>query len=843
MKINYVLDTNVVLHDPRAIYKFEDNNVHIPIYVLEELEKFKGESSERGRNAREFSRQLDGLREFGSLSDEEGVPLFEDREGSLFVHILDDEDLPVGIREHIMMDTYIMMCAEEIRIKSLPIETVLVTKDVALRVRADADGIPVEDYQATKVLASEHYEGHTEIYLSKEEVSKFFKQHYLKIDNEELSPNEFLVIRTHEDPKNTVLGKYDAKGKQILPLNPALKKGVFGIKPKNLQQRFALDALMDPEIKLVTLLGRAGSGKAQPLDAKVLTPTGWELMGNLQIGDRVIGSDGSPVEVVGVFPQGKREIYRVHFSDNTSTRCCKDHLWYTRTNYDRDHKQLGTVKSLAQIMESLRTTTGKRVHSVPVVKPVQYDPVDLPMDPYLLGALLGDGTLVPSGPIFSSVDQEIIDLVETQVSKLGCELRQIDEVSYRIKSSVQHTTNIYATCVETGDTELYKSIRELEAAGYNHPTMYKAAKSGDAYLGYTWQVTPVNSSNQLKSILLDLGIWGKLSYQKSIPALYMRASIKDRLELLRGLMDTDGTVSKDRATSAYFCSTSKELALQVQELVWSLGGKSSIRDRITSYTYKGVKKSGRVSYRVGVFFYTPSMNPFNLSRKSNRWEPTLSRNIRKYIDRVELIGEHEAQCIMVDSDSHLYVTDDFIVTHNTILACAAGLKQVMHESLYEKVMVARPVMPMGKEIGFLPGSISEKLDPYMQPIYDNIRVILGSRTQDGKEIQEELKDKGILSVEPLTFIRGRSIPGQFIILDEAQNLSMGEVKTIITRVGEGTKIVLTGDPDQIDSPHLDSQSNGLSYVIKKFKDQSIAASITLTKGERSELATLAAEIL
>jgi len=183
-------------------------------------------------------------------------------------------------------------------------------------------------------------------------------------------------------------------------------------------------------------------------------------------------------------------------------------------------------------------------------------------------------------------------------------------------------------------------------------------------------------------------------------------------------------------------------------------------------------------------------------------------------------------------------------TGKTLLAVAAGLQQVIEDETYSRVMVARPVIPMGRDLGYLPGSLSEKLDPWMQPIYDNVDFILDNSKVIGKfSNSRELVSREILSVEPLMYIRGRSIANQYMIIDEAQNLTPHEVKTIITRVGEGTKIVLTGDIQQIDSNQLDQRSNGLVYVMNKFKTQDMSAHITLVKGERSALAKLAAKIL
>jgi len=186
-------------------------------------------------------------------------------------------------------------------------------------------------------------------------------------------------------------------------------------------------------------------------------------------------------------------------------------------------------------------------------------------------------------------------------------------------------------------------------------------------------------------------------------------------------------------------------------------------------------------------------------------------------------------------------------TGKTLLAMAAGLQKTVEEQVFSRLLVSRPVFPMGRDIGFLPGDLQEKLRPWMQPIFDNVDLLLsgGVEGRDGKRNRgaQELMDLELMAIEPLTYIRGRSIPNQYLVVDEAQNLTPHEIKTIITRAGEGTKVVLTGDPHQIDHPYVDATSNGLSYCVDRFKGQHVAAHITLNKGERSELAELAANLL
>ncbi|MBP5672091.1 MAG: PhoH family protein [Victivallales bacterium] len=183
-------------------------------------------------------------------------------------------------------------------------------------------------------------------------------------------------------------------------------------------------------------------------------------------------------------------------------------------------------------------------------------------------------------------------------------------------------------------------------------------------------------------------------------------------------------------------------------------------------------------------------------------------------------------------------------TGKTLLAIAAGLQQVFGENRYQKLLVFRPTMPVSRDMGYLPGDLSEKMKPWMQPVYDALEFI---RAQDRRMPSRTLPNDVLtcpeISIEPLTYIRGRSIPNQFIIIDEAQNLTPLEVKTAITRVGNGSKVILTGDPAQIDNPYVDRLSNGLTQLVDKFQSSPLSAHLTLMKGERSELAETASMLL
>jgi PhoH-like ATPase len=235
-------------------------------------------------------------------------------------------------------------------------------------------------------------------------------------------------------------------------------------------------------------------------------------------------------------------------------------------------------------------------------------------------------------------------------------------------------------------------------------------------------------------------------------------------------------------------------------------------------------------------------------------------------NRLRLVGRHKegvwgifarnkeqlfAMDLLLDESVQLVSLNGVAGTGKTLVALACGLQQVADQQTYRKLLVSRPIFPLGRDMGFLPGDVEQKLNPWMKPIFDNLEFLLSTRSESSstnrREVPEPeyqyLMDQKIIEVEPLTYIRGRSIPRQYLIVDEAQNLTPHEVKTVLTRAGEGTKVILTGDPYQIDNPYVDALSNGLTYTVERFKNSTISGHVTLRKGERSELAELAAQLL
>lgn len=438
----FVIDTNILLFDPQALHKFGDNQVVIPITVIEEIDRFKKDLNENGRNARQFSRMMDELRTKGSL--QKGVKLPSG--GSLRVDLLQNisHELPNELHGDKADNRILSIAYQEVK-KHGPDKVSFITKDTNLRIKADALGIPAEDYESNSVSIEELYTGIGVFDVGAEAIAQFYAEKKLPIDDKNVLPNQFVVLRDQNNPSHSAIGRYDVRMGAVVPLIRS-PEGTWGLHPKNVEQSFALDLLLNDDVQLVSLVGKAGTGK-------------------------------------------------------------------------------------------------------------------------------------------------------------------------------------------------------------------------------------------------------------------------------------------------------------------------------------------------------------------------------------------------------------------TLLAIAAGLQKTLDEGRYQRLLVSRPIFPMGKDVGFLPGDLEQKLNPWMQPIFDNIEFLMGGSenrhrrgTASARGIQE-LINQGMLNIEPLTYIRGRSIPNQYLIVDEAQNLTPHEIKTILTRAGENTKVVLTGDCYQIDNPYVDSASNGLAHVVERMKNEEISGHVSLVKGERSPLAELSSNLL
>lgn len=390
-----------------------------------------------------------------------------------------------------------------------------------------------------------------------------------------------------------------------------------------------VDVLADDASHIVWLTGPTQCGKAQPYDAVVQTPEGPARMGDLTVGDFVLGGDGRPCVVRGIFEQGVRPVYRAEFDGEVSTECDLNHNWkYMRRgnmNENRSLRSNGKQRKNRNLHKWEVMTTGEILDlqgssgvaskrgCVPACGAAEFSgKTPTVFSPYVMGVLLGDGHLPYVGNIgISSADREILDRVVAELPD-GFVLSRRNKYDYRIK----------------GDNRAMWSDKK---------------------------------KNPLKTELGRLGLLGTHSFSKFIPDEYKFVDSRSRMELLRGLMDTNGSIGD--VSRMEFSTISEKLANDVAWLVRSLGGKCKISSRQTSYTYKGKKGVGVVSYRLAVKIME---NPFYVSRKACKFYP-IKRRKDRVLHKIVKVGEKPCRCISVDSPDSTYLTDDFIVTHNTTL--------------------------------------------------------------------------------------------------------------------------------------------------------------------------------
>jgi len=358
------------------------------------------------------------------------------------------------------------------------------------------------------------------------------------------------------------------------------------------------------------IYGQEGVGKAQPLDARVLTPAGFVPMGEIQVGSEIIGSDGKPHKVLGIYPQGEKEVFRVTFRDGCSTECCDDHLWFTQTRGERDRKYPGSVRTLRTIRNSIRYGTHFN-HAVPRVAPVEFKRNEpLPLKPWLLGIYLAEGC---AGSCITNPEKDIQEKI--------------------------------IACIPEGDK------------GTVHEDDVKITKA-------------VNSSNihsRFRAALRALDLEDKISDSKFIPGKYLYSSVADRLDLLQGLCDGDGYVVKPG--SVEICTASPQMAKDIMFLIRSLGGSAVCTVRTGKYRKDGELHIVKDSHRIyGVF--TNGLVPVASKKQTGKWGAP-EWMIRNTIRKVESVGMKVCQCIIIDALDSLYVTDDFILTHNSTIAAAA----------------------------------------------------------------------------------------------------------------------------------------------------------------------------
>lgn len=563
------------------------------------------------------------------------------------------------------------------------------------------------------------------------------------------------------------------KGDSVLWLK---KYAPCGIKPLNTEQTIALELLNDNSIPLVTMLGSAGSGKAQPVDALVLTPNGYTTMGNIKVGDLVIGKNGKSAQVLKVFPQGKKDIYKITFSDGTSTECCAEHLWWVKEEKDYNNKEWKVVNT-EFIKNNLNRNNNndnfRKNIRIPQTEPVEFTLQNRNIiDPYLMGVLLGDATFRHC-LVLSTGDEEIVESVNNCLSSYKMHLQHASKYDYRI-------------------------IHDIKPS---------------------WK-----EGNFLQEELKKCGLWNLNSKEKFIPESYKISSVTDRISLIQGLMDTDGTVSKS-GKHCYLSTSSAQMCEDFKFICESLGCIVVVSTRVPKYPYKEECKVGALNYRISVRF-PKNIIPFRLKRKIDKFSPKEKYFPTRFVDSVELVGKKEAKCILVNNEDHTYLTNNFIVTHNTLLACAHAMQRLRKGDI-DKIVIAKSLTPVGREIGFLKGTMEEKVLPWLGPFLDNFEKCGVTRLDLEKMIADEK-----VEISPITFIQGRSISNSIIIVDEIQNLDMDVIKQVITRAAENCKILLLGDPSQ----RFERGSLNLEAFVDKGKLSELVGHIYFRKSVRSPIA-------
>jgi phosphate starvation-inducible PhoH-like protein len=418
-------------------------------------------------------------------------------------------------------------------------------------------------------------------------------------------------------------------------------------------------------------------GRAQPVDRRVLTPWGWRRIGDLQVGDLVVGSDGQPTVVLGVFPQGRREVFRVGAQDGASTLACAEHLWFVTTPDDRRHGRAGRVLQTQDMVGRLRRHHQHRYELPLVSQPVEFEARPVPMDPYALGLLLGDGCLtLKTTPSFSTRDPELVDALATSLD--GVEPVRTNEIDY-----------------------------VLRRIGPRRGPL----------------------ANPVSTLLRETQLAGTTSATKFVPLEYLLNSPGVRVAVLQGLLDTDGgpVTQTGRSCRIEYTTCSRQLHDDVVFLVRSLGGVAYSRVRPAAGRAPGRARGRLVHHRADAHILDirlPSgVEPFRLARKAEKYRQFGAGRPMRYIEKIEPAGEAESVCIQVAAADSLYVTDDFLVTHNTLNS-------------------------------------------------------------------------------------------SFIILDEAQNTTPEQMKMFLTRIGFGSRAVVTGDTTQVDVPGGRSGLSGLEAILK-----------------------------
>jgi len=506
------------------------------------------------------------------------------------------------------------------------------------------------------------------------------------------------------------------------------------------EQREVIKSIKSNEITFIH--GLAGTGKAQPLYSTVYTTDGPKKMGDIKVGDTVCTPKGKTANVIGVFPQGEKSIYRMFFADGDFVDSCAEHLWQIYDNRwgskknKKDWVKKPRIKDTLWIKNHMHEKGGKNRFKIFTPNEVKFNKNKIEIDPYLLGILLGDGCISGRQVIVMTADEEIVDNLST------CLLD-----GYQLSKQPSHKYDY--------------SIKRIKKR---------------------------NKENDYVSLLKEYYLMGKRSHDKFIPDNYKYNTRDIRLSIIQGLMDSDGYISKGLPEISI---TSERLANDIKEIISSLGGVCSIKEKESWFTHKGERKSGRLVYRCYIK-YNESKELFRLNRKKEIAVNRSKYPVRRVIKDICKIGEEEAQCILIDDENHLYLTDNCVITHNTHIATVYGLKELL-SGRYGQLIFTRPCKEsMGEKLGSLPGDSDDKIAPYMMPLFEILRQYISQ-----KEINNYINE-GLIRTIPLAYYRGITFNNSFIVADEFQNTIPEQMRLFLTRFGKNSKIVITGDVRQSD---------------------------------------------
>lgn len=573
----------------------------------------------------------------------------------------------------------------------------------------------------------------------------------------------------------------------------------YGIPLDSEQLAFA-NAIWNPDIDIVFCNAKAGTGKAQPKDTDIPTPTGWKKLGDIKVGDYVFDRHGKETLVSGVFEQGKQRAYKVVLRDGRSTICAGEHLWsyYPPSGVLQNKFVTETLNSMRQrSLRNERTRAATR-YAIPLNSPVQYGSKNFAVDPYVVGVFLGDGCCTSRQLSLSSADEEI----PNEVARL------IGATPHK-NSATNYTWTFWLS---------ENSKDSLLAAGGRPDTK----KWSTSFL-----------FKDMPEVMCGCS-------EKRIPEIYKYGSVTQRYDLLQGLFDTDGCIN--RAGDKYhvtFSSTSKGLADDVVEVINSLGYCATIGEN----NRDGRKTQYEVRARVP---NSDKANFFRLPRKRDLALMAMKcDNFHKY-DRIQIseivdLGyECDMVCIYVENDEHLYLTNDYIVTHNTTIAVGVANMLVQYGAFDGMIYIMSPYGE--KTQGWLPGTITEKSSVYFEAFYQalvNCNVNPNTAINTDSMVNQK-NGTGYITCITDTFLRGSNLDNAVVIIDEAQNYTLAQLQKVLTRIGKHAKVVVIGHDLQCDLAN--PSASGFIDYLHHFEGMERAAVCSLTTNYRSWISQHADEI-